>query len=280
LAHEPWMAVANMDARDGMGKIFLASPLNPRDLAAMVEEKELVLWDTKKGGLQANKVLRIGNIILQSKPLVKIDQEEAKKVITQAVQNDGERLLDFNQEVTQWQNRMLSLATWNEDQGWPKVDTPTLLANAQEWLAPYLDQVRKTEDLRKLNLKQILNQHLDWDKQQLLAELAPETIEVPSGSKIKLEYFSAGEPPVLAVRLQELFGLLETPTINRGKNKVLIHLLSPGFKPVQVTADLRSFWENTYQEVKKELKRRYPKHSWPEDPYTAEPLRGVRKPRP
>jgi ATP-dependent helicase HrpB len=278
LAHEPWMAVANMDARDGMGKIFLASPLNPRDLAPMVEEKEIISWDSKKGGLQANKVLRIGNIILQSKPLLKIDAEEAKRAILQAVKAEGERLLDFDHEVTQWQNRVLSLGTWNESEEWPKVDTPTLLETAAEWLSPNLDQIRKTEELKKLPLKQILSQHLEWEKQQLLQQLAPESLEVPSGSKIKLEYFPNGEPPVLAVRLQELFGLMETPAINRGKNKVLIHLLSPGFKPVQVTGDLKSFWENTYFEVKKELKRRYPKHSWPEDPFTAPPLRGVRKP--
>jgi ATP-dependent helicase HrpB len=113
---------------------------------------------------------------------------------------------------------------------------------------------------------------MDWETQQRLAQLAPETIQVPTGSAIKLLYSASGEPPVLAVRLQELFGLAETPKVNAGKNGVILHLLSPGYKPVQVTSDLRSFWNNTYFEVKKELKRRYPKHAWPEDPWKAIPV--------
>src|SRR5690606_14251732 len=122
-----------------------------------------------------------------------------------------------------------------------------------------------------------LQNHLGWEKLQELNKKAPEKLEVPSGSFIALEYFPGGEPPVLAVRLQQVFGWKETPRINEGKIAVLMHLLSPGNKPVQVTSDLKNFWNQTYFEVKKELKRRYPKHSWPDDPWTAPPLKGVRR---
>jgi ATP-dependent helicase HrpB len=118
---------------------------------------------------------------------------------------------------------------------------------------------------------------LPWDAQQQLERLAPMKLEVPSGSKIKLEYRLDGTSPILAVRLQEVFGLLETPTVNEGRTPVLLHLLSPAYRPVQVTQDLASFWRNTYNVVRKELRIRYPKHSWPEDPYSAEPVRGVKR---
>lgn len=143
------------------------------------------------------------------------------------------------------------------------------------WLSPYLNNIKKPEDLKRIDLKNALHHHLSWEKQQALELLTPEKTEVPSGSKIKLQYYPDGAPPVLAVRLQEVFGLSETPTINKGRTPVLMHLLSPGFKPVQVTSDLESFWNDAYFEVKKELKRRYPKHEWPDDPWNAPAVRGV-----
>jgi ATP-dependent helicase HrpB len=118
---------------------------------------------------------------------------------------------------------------------------------------------------------------LPWNLQTRLNALAPTALQVPSGSMIKLQYFSDGRPPVMEVRLQEVFGLLETPAVNEGRNKVVLHLLSPGFKPVQVTQDLKSFWASTYAEVRKELRTRYPKHSWPEDPWTAQAVRGAKR---
>ena len=277
LAHEAWLAVANLDARDGMGKIFLASPLNPKDLAPLVKEREIITWDTKKGGLIATKDLRIGSIILQSKPLPSPDETHLAQAISDAIKNEGAHLLDFNEEVTQWQNRVLSLRKWRPQDNWPDVSTVTLLQTNSEWITPYLNSIKKPEDLKKINLKEVLHHALDWEKQSALDILAPQRIEVPSGSNIKLEYATDGSAPILAVRLQEVFGLADTPTVNEGKNSVLMHLLSPGFKPVQITSDLRSFWDNAYYEVKKELKRRYPKHSWPEDPWTAEALRGAKR---
>ncbi|MEA3445240.1 MAG: ATP-dependent helicase HrpB, partial [Bacteroidota bacterium] len=277
LAFEAWLAVAHLDARDGTGKIFLASPLNPQDLAPLVKEKEIVSWDSRKGGIVANKELRIGNIVLQSKPLSSPNQEKIQKAISEAVRKEGESLLCFDEEVSQWQNRVMSLRKWRPEENWPDVSTSVLLQNNQNWLGPYLDKIRKPEDLKKLDLTKILQNHLDWEKQNALDKLAPQRIKVPSGSNIKLKYLLNGDPPILAVRLQEVFGLSDTPKINDGRNPVILHLLSPGFKPVQVTSDLRSFWENTYFEVKKEMKRRYPKHAWPENPWEEEAVRGARR---
>ncbi|MCV9386338.1 ATP-dependent helicase HrpB [Reichenbachiella ulvae] len=277
LAHEPWLAIAHMDARDGMGKIFMASPLNPRDLMPMVKEKEIITWDTRQGGLIASLDMRIGSITLKSTPLPDPDESRLVEAISEAIKKEGERLLDINKEVIKWQNRILSLRKWNPGQGWPDVSTPTLLMTNGTWLSPYLDGVKKPDDLKKLDLKSILHHSLDYALQGKLEELAPERIEVPSGSKIQLEYASDGAAPVLAVRLQEVFGLAETPRINDGKTPVLMHLLSPGFKPVQITSDLNSFWNNAYFEVKKDLKGRYPKHVWPEDPWKEQAIRGVKK---
>lgn len=277
LAYEAWLAVASINARDGIGRIFLASPLNPQDLAPMVKSHNTISWDTKRGGFKAATELRIGNIILQSKPWNDYDEAEKIKAISDAIKKEGAWLLDFNKEVEQWQNRVNSLRIWDTQNKWPDVSTEQLLESNSEWLSPYLANIKKAEDLKKIDLKTVLQHHLDFDLQNLLEKLAPEKISVPSGSNIKLNYQAKGEAPILAVRLQEVFGLLETPTVNNGKIKVLMHLLSPGFKPMQITSDLNSFWNNAYFEVKKELKARYPKHHWPDNPLQAEPMRGVKR---
>lgn len=277
LANEPWLAIAHIDAREGTGKIFMAAPLNPKDLAPLVKASDVVTWDTRKGGLIARKELRIGSILLQSSPLPSPDSRHLLQAISNAIRSEGEQLLDFNEKVTQWQNRVLGLRQWRPTEGWPDVSTATLLANNMDWLGPYLQNISKPEELKKLDLLNILQHSLDYDKQKQLAALAPEKITVPSGSLITIDYQPNGEPPVLAVRLQELFGLADSPRVNEGRNAVVLHLLSPGYKPVQITSDLRSFWDNTYFEVRKELKRRYPKHSWPDDPWKAEAVRGVKR---
>jgi len=277
LAHEPWLAIASLNARDGVGRIFLASPINPKDLAPMVKSVNSIFWDTKRGGFNAQTELRIGNIVLQSKPLHDYDENLKMKAISDAIKKEGAWLLDFNNEVEQLQNRVNSLRIWDKQNLWPNLSTEHLLATNADWLSPYLSNIRKPEDLKKIDLKNVLQHHLDYNLQNLLEKLAPEKIKVPSGSSIKLNYIPNGESPILAVRLQEVFGMLETPTVNQGNIKILMHLLSPGFKPVQITSDLNSFWNNAYFEVKKEMKARYPKHHWPENPLEAEPLRGVKR---
>lgn len=277
LAHESWLAVAHVDAREGMGKIWLAAPLNPKDLAPMLKTKEVLEWDRKKGGLIAHSEIRIGAIILGTRPLQKFDKSLANQAILEAIQEEGQFLLDWNEEVMQLIFRIQSLKKWNPEQNWPEWSIAHLCFSSSEWLEPYLENISKNEDLKKLNLSQILLHHLSFEQQQHLEALAPEKISVPSGSQIKLEYQEDGATPLLSVRLQELFGLLDTPKVNQGKVPVLIEMLSPGYKPVQLTQDLKSFWANGYFEVKKELKRRYPKHEWPDDPISAEAVRGVKR---
>lgn len=277
LAHESWLAVAHVDAREGMGKIWMAAPLNPKDLAPMLKTKEVLEWDRKKGGLIAHSEIRIGAIILGTRPLQKFDKSLAKQAILEAIQEEGQFLLDWNEEVMQLIYRIQSLKKWNPDQNWPEWSVEMLCQTSPEWLETYLENISKNEDFKKLNLSQVLLHHLSFEQQQLLETLAPAKIDVPSGSQIKLEYKEDGATPLLSVRLQELFGLLETPKVNQGKVAVLIEILSPGYKPVQLTQDLKSFWANGYFEVKKELKRRYPKHEWPEDPISAEAVRGVKR---
>jgi ATP-dependent helicase HrpB len=277
LAHESWLAVAHVDARDGMGKIWMAAPVNPKDLAPMLKTKEVLRWDRKKGGLQAHSEIRIGSIILGTRPLAKYAAGDVTEAILEAIRGEGELLLDWSEEVMQLILRVQSLKIWNPNQTWPDWSVAMLCEKPESWMAPYLQNITKNEDLKKMNLVQILLSSLDFELQTQLERLAPATIDVPSGSKIKLEYRADGDTPLLSVRLQELFGLLETPRVNEGKNSVLIELLSPGYKPVQLTKDLKSFWANGYFEVKKELKRRYPKHEWPDDPVSAEAVRGVRR---
>ncbi|EON77914.1 ATP-dependent helicase HrpB [Lunatimonas lonarensis] len=277
LAHTAWLAIAHLDDREKMGKVFLAAALDPTDLKPLVKKTEKIAWDTEKGGLICQEEWRIGQIVLQTLPLQNPDPERMKQAILQAIRREGLDLLDYTPEVRQWQHRIMSLKTWNPDADFPDVSTAALLNSCPIWLTPYLEGAKSKSDLKKINLLEVLKHSLSFEKAQLAETLAPSYIEVPSGSKIQLEYRSDGESPILSVRLQELFGLTQSPTVNAGRNPVVVHLLSPGYKPVQVTTDLTSFWKTAYFEVRKELRRRYPKHYWPEDPFTAEAVRGVKR---
>ncbi|MBX2898430.1 MAG: ATP-dependent helicase HrpB [Cyclobacteriaceae bacterium] len=277
LARERWLAVAHVDAGSNEGKIFLAAPLDEIELQYRATEKETVKWDADRGMVVAQLEKIIGNTILSVKPLTKISEAKRITVLLAALREEGIKMLGWADTHTEWQNRVMSARTWRPDEAWPDVSTNHLLATAGVWLTPYLNNITKRSELQKLDLLNMLTGLLPWDLQPKLDKVAPVRLNVPSGSQIKLIYFSDGRPPVMEVRLQEMFGLLETPVINEGRTKILLHLLSPGYKPVQVTQDLKSFWQTTYHEVRKELRMRYPKHHWPEDPWTAEAVRGVKR---
>ncbi len=170
-------------------------------------------------------------------------------------------------------NRLLCLHTF--DSSWPDLSESALLDNLEHWLLPFLDGMTRLEHLKKLDIIQILQSKMDWSRLQELEKEAPERLLVSSGSYIRIDYSTPSEP-VLRVKLQELFGMLKTPRLAYGKLPLTIELLSPAMRPVQKTRDLHSFWHNTYQDVKKDLKGRYPKHYWPEDPMTATATRHVR----
>jgi ATP-dependent helicase HrpB len=274
---EDWLAIAHMDAGTGEGKIFLAAPVNPDDLEHLKKNKRTFGWDKNKGTLIARNEVRIGEIIVQSSPLKDIPEEELAELLTGVIKSEGKELLPWSEETDELMARLQSLHLWRNNEPWPDMNRRYLTDHPELWIDSYLKLLRKKEDFKKLDINGIIAGIIPWDLYQRLDQLAPTHIKVPSGSLIKLQYKEDGTPPVLAVRLQEVFGLLESPAVNEGRNKVLLHLLSPGFKPVQITQDLKSFWQNTYQEVRKELRVRYPKHHWPEDPWTAEAVRGVKR---
>jgi ATP-dependent helicase HrpB len=277
LHRDTWLAIAQVDAGNQEGRIFLAAPVDDKDLVPLASAKESVTWDHDREMVVASAELRIGNVVVSSKQLNKIPEEQKVSLLCQVVRENGLSFLNWGDEQIAWQARVSSLRIWRPNEDWPDVSDRNLLDTLENWLGPFLINLYKRSELLKLDLSIILSSILPWDLNSRLQELAPPRLEVPSGSMIRLTYSLDGSPPVMEVRLQEVFGMLETPLVNDGRNKVMMHLLSPGFKPVQVTQDLKSFWANTYAEVRKELRSRYPKHSWPEDPWTAVAVRGARR---
>lgn len=277
LAHEEWLVIAQLDAGSNEGKIFLASSIDPSDVMHLAKEREVIEWNTERGLIVAVKETYIGNITISSRSLENIPDENRVQLICNAIRAEGLNILNWTEQNTQWQNRILSVRAWRPEEDWPDVSTEKLLSTLEEWLVPYLTGINKRTELQKLNMETILSGFLSWELNTRLQNLAPDTLKVPSGSFIKLKYFADGSTPEMAVRLQEVFGLHETPTINEGRTKILLHLLSPAYRPVQVTQDLKSFWDNAYKEVRKELRVRYLKHYWPEDPWTAEAVKGVKR---
>jgi ATP-dependent helicase HrpB len=277
LIREQWLAVAQLDAGQGEGKVFLAAPVNENDLLHLAIEREVVRWDAEREMITGATEKSVGNLVLLSRPMQKIPEEKRIDVLIEVIRTNGLRFIGWSEAEKEWQARVMSLRKWRNTEAWPDVSEENLLANLEEWLTPYLKECFKKSDFKKLDLVSILTGLLPWNLQSALEKLAPARIEVPSGSLIAVSYYEDARQPELAVRLQEVFGLLETPTVNEGRIKIVMHLLSPGYKPVQVTQDLKSFWGNAYTEVRKELRSRYPKHSWPEDPWTAQAVRGVKR---
>lgn len=277
LDREPWLAVAQLDGGVGEGRIFLAAPLDPDALLPLTRTLDNLSWDERQGRLLAQREWRLGALVVASKPLTEVSEEAKVSVLCEAVRKEGLTLLGWGERERQWQARVMSLRAWNPEEGWPDVSDVGLLAEVESWLGPYLGPVRKAEDFAKLPLLDLVGSLLPWELSRQLDERSPVTVTVPTGSTIRLEYRADGEAPILAVRLQELFGQTDTPRVDRDRRPVLLHLLSPGYKPVQVTGSLASFWANTYGDVRKDLRGRYPKHYWPENPLEAEAIRGTKK---
>jgi ATP-dependent helicase HrpB len=271
-----WLAVASLNAREGAdGRIFLAAPLDPADLGDMLVQRDNVAWDSRRGAVVAQRETRIGGLVVSARQLSDIPRGELARIICEAAARDGRSMLDFSDEVGNLQRRVAVVASWHPELNLPDLSTDTVLARTGDWLPPFLGKATNIQELKKIDLVQALWTLLDYAQQQTVDRLAPTHIAVPTGSRIRVEYRQGAELPVLRVRLQECFGLTDTPRVDDGLRPVLMELLSPGFKPVQLTQDLRSFWENTYFEVRKELRRRYPKHSWPDNPLDASPVRGT-----
>ena len=278
LAACDWLAVASLSARPGsVGRIWLAAPLDPADTPELVRTRDRVAWDSKAGAALAQRERRIGGLLVDARPLSEGVREEQTRVICEAAQKEGRSMLDFSDEVGNLQRRVAAVAAWRPELDLPDLSTEAVLAAAPTWLPPFVGRATTVADLKKIDLTEALWSLLSYAQQQAVERLAPTHIEVPTGSHIRLEYRQGADAPVLRVRLQECFGLLDTPRVDDGRRPVLMELLSPGFKPVQLTTDLRSFWSGTYFEVRAELRRRYPRHAWPDDPLEAEAVRGVRR---
>lgn len=282
-AHK-WLAIASLNnASTAAGRIFMAAPLNPDDLDdSIITERDNISWDSKQGCVLMQTERRIGKLTISSKPIHNAVAEDVVNIICEAVKKDGMSMLDWsNAEVTRLQNRVAQVAAWHPELNIPDISTEHLTANAKDWLPLYIDEgghIKSTAaELKKLKLAEILWNSISYETQLEINRLAPTHFAVPTGSHIRIEYRHGAEAPVLSVRLQECFGMKRTPCIDDGRQPLLMELLSPGFKPVQLTQDLESFWQATYFEVRKELRRRYPKHYWPENPLEAEAVRGVKK---
>jgi ATP-dependent helicase HrpB len=262
LAHEPWLAIAHLDAREGLGKIWMASPLNPRDLMPLVKQQQTITWDTTDGELTASMDMRIGSIVLQRKPLPPPDTRHRPAAISEALKREGEELLPFTEQVRQWQLRVLSLRKWRPTEGWPDVSTQTLLLTNSEWLEPHLGEIEHPDDLNEINLLPILRQQLTEEQMGRLNELAPASLFLPDGSSIELDYQPNGAPPILEIRLQDILGWAEHPHVDGGEMTVELRLLSPELQEIAVVSDLGSFWEQEYPRLREQLKVGFPEVTW------------------
>jgi ATP-dependent helicase HrpB len=273
LAGAAFLIAAQLDAGRTQARIQLAMAINEAELRELpdlpLRQVKSVVWDNAHQAVLSLQEERLGALCLSAKPLADGDADAVKAAMLQGIRQMGLTSLPWDRSSRQWRNRVLCLSEWQPDGAWPDLSDAWLLANLDSWLGPWLNGITRRSQLQKLNLLEILQQRLSWDQRKQLDQLAPTHLQVPSGSNKRLEY-APGAPPVLAVRLQELFGLQRTPTVCRGQMTVMLHLLSPAQRPIQVTQDLAGFWQRTYQEVKKELKGRYPKHYWPDDPYQAQ----------
>ena len=278
LAACDWLAVASLSVHPGgVGRIFLAAPVDPEELPELIRTRDRVAWDSKAGAALAQRERRIGGLLVDARPLSEGVREQLTQAICEAARKEGTAMLDFSDEVGNLQRRVAAVAAWHPELALPDLSTDAVLAAAPDWLPPFVGRATTVADLKRIDLCAALWSLLDYEQQQAVERLAPSHIAVPTGSRIRVEYRQGAEAPVLRVRLQECFGLLDTPRVDDGRRPVLMELLSPGFKPVQLTSDLRSFWSGTYFEVRKELRRRYPRHAWPDNPLEAEAVRGVRR---
>ncbi|MEO7063358.1 MAG: ATP-dependent helicase HrpB [Dokdonella sp.] len=280
LVGERWLVIVDLRYNERDSLILAAAPFDAdrleRDFPQRFTRERVVRWNRDLRSVDAFEERRYEAIVLERRS-VPPRPEDAVPALLAAVRDLGLDALPWSEHAHELRLRVEALRTWCPELGLPDFSEAALLASLEDWLAPYLANKRRLDALQAADLSEALAAQLDFPMRRALDEQAPNAIRVPSGQERRIAY-SADAPPMLAVKLQELFGLTDTPRIANGKVALTLHLLSPGGKPVQITQDLKSFWERTYPEVKKELKGRYPKHPWPDDPWTATPTHRA-KPR-
>lgn len=279
LANSEWLAVAEVGGGNKSNdRIFsassLAATLLDHQLSELIEESDSLQWDEQSNRFIAEHIRAIGKLVISRRRIDNIPPDAKRAALIELLKKRGLELLPWNKTIQQWQARVMLLHTLNQQQ-WPDVSNKQLLSTLEHWLGPYLDPVTKLTDFQKLDLQAILGNLLPWPLPKQLSELAPTTLKVPSGSHITIDY--SQNPPVLKVKLQEMFGCQTTPCIANGKVQLMLQLLSPAQRPLQVTQDLAGFWKSSYFEVKKDMKGRYPKHPWPDNPLEALPTKFTKR---
>lgn len=281
LSKSEYIVALHLDGKGKDAKIFLAVPISresiEKEFSNQFETKKELVWDENRAAIKATEQVRYKKILIQESNLNKIDPEKAADLLLAQIQKRGLQSLPWTKKVISFKQRAVFLKKLNQYDKITDLSDSALLDRLDQWLKPFVYGISSLRQLEKIDFKSAFFSLLTWDEQQIIEKNAPTHLVVPSGSKLPLQYSSQGKilsSPVLKVRLQEIFSMISTPTI--AGVPVTVHILSPASRPVQITNDLKSFWENTYQDVKKDLMGRYPKHYWPDDPFTALPTSRVR----
>ena len=261
LARDEFLAVASMGSR-----IFLAAPVDRSSVMALAEWKDTAMWNSREGKAIVREELRLGLLTLATRQASGDIRELIISAISAAAPKEGLTMFDFNDDVAALQLRIAVAASWHPELELPDVSTQSILSLTADWLPLYIGKASTAQELRKIDMRNVILGMLSYEQQQQLENIAPTHIKLPSGRNARIHYRRGAEAPIVSARLQDCFGLMQTPRVDRGQRPVLMELLSPGFKPVQLTQDMEGFWRETYFDVRKELRRRYPKHRWPEDP--------------
>ncbi|WP_239618509.1 ATP-dependent helicase HrpB [Cohnella mopanensis] len=277
LAHEAWIVVAEVDDAGTDSRIRLAAPVAfewiQSHLAEEINEETNIYWDSESKSVRSRVRKKLGALLLEETPMGRPPEDRVLQALLEGIRTEGLQLLPWTKAARQLQERTVFVR--RHDASWPDLSDEALVESLEQWLTAYIEGIRGKTELQRLNLKEILESILTWEQRRELDHVAPTHWIVPSGSRVPIDY-SDLDAPFVAVRLQELFGLPETPRIAGGRVPLTLHLLSPAQRPVQVTKDLASFWNNAYFEVRKDLKGRYPKHYWPDNPLEAEATRRVK----
>lgn len=261
LSSKKFLAIASLGKR-----IFLAAPVDETVLRNMGTWNEKLHWDNKQGRVVARRELRLGALLLDTAVSDSVNRAQITEAICAAAVKDGRSMFDFSDDVTRLIQRIETVAGWHPELDLPDVSVDRLLETAGEWLPLYIGDAMTVRELKRIDICQVVWGFLTYDRQQSVDAIAPSHYRLPNGRNVRLDYRVGADSPVLSARLEDCFGIRETPRVDNGTRPMLMELLSPGYKPVQLTKDIASFWSTTYHEVRKELRRRYPKHPWPENP--------------
>jgi ATP-dependent helicase HrpB len=278
LAKAEFIVAAELDGAEREARIFLAAPLRHADLeqyfSAQILDHAEIVWDDREQAIRARRERRLGALLLESTEIRNPDPQALQNAALTGLRQLGLAALPWTPELRQWQARVMLMQQYAvaSPEPWPDLSDAALAAALEEWAPPWISGFTRREHFARMDLRNALRSRLSYAQSAILEREAPTHFTVPSGSAVPIDYLD-GEIPTLSVRLQEMFGLNQTPSVAAGRLPLLLKLLSPARRPVQITRDLVSFWNRGYHEVKKDLKGRYPKHYWPEDPYTAEPTR-------